>query len=363
MAAARSGKLSDRKPEISVLMPVHNGEAFLAEAIESILAQTLEAFELIVVDDGSTDGSAAIVDQFAERDARVRLLPIVRSGIVGALEAGRAAARAPLVARMDADDVAMPGRFALQRGYLAANPAIVALGGQVDWIDGNGSLIGRGRYPVAEAACASYLHRGSPLCHPAVMMRAGALDACGGYSERHGSAEDYDLWLRLSRLGGLANLPDTILRYRLHGSNVTVTKADRMAVSTALAYLDAFHPVEPDPLPEADRQGGDWMAIEARLPETVRLIGRMAYLRALSLNGGIVSPHNDRLLARSIQALQGEARRTGRRADLAFMLLRAARHFARAGKAGRAVRLAATAAITDPAETARTLGARLLRCA
>ena len=112
-----------------------------------------------------------------------------------------------------------------------------AVGGQVETIDLSGRSTGRSHYPIGAANCRSYLRRGSPLCHPAVMMRADALARCGGYRDRYGSAEDYDLWLRLAAEGDIDNLRQGVLRYRIHGENFTVRQTAENARDAALAYL------------------------------------------------------------------------------------------------------------------------------
>src|SRR5258706_14041022 len=115
-------------PAVSVVMPVYNGERYLASAIDSILAQTFTDFELIAVDDGSTDSSLPMLKRYAERDPRVRVISRPNTGIVGALSDAIAAARAPLIARMDADDLSLPLRFERQVAYLSGHPQCVLVG-------------------------------------------------------------------------------------------------------------------------------------------------------------------------------------------------------------------------------------------
>lgn len=329
-------------------MPVRDGEAYIGRAIDSILKQSLPSIELIVIDDGSSDRSAAITKQFAARDPRIRLVSTKPSGIVAALEVGRCLAKAPFIARMDADDIAKPHRLQSQRDYLLSNSTIVAVGGQTAIIDAEDGTIGRGWYPVTPDACASYLHRGSPLCHPAVTMRASVLQECGGYRSVYGSAEDYDLWLRMARFGKLANLPSIVLEYRVHQNNVTRKNGDRMAVAATLAYLEAFLSFRLDGAKDiAERR---WDEIEPSLPKEIRVFSRMIFLRKLSLNGGIVHPPYDRLLEDSLPALYQEAFRRNCRADLAFSLIRAAKAFAAAGRLFYAGRLILIATTINPRE-------------
>src|SRR4051812_12524034 len=148
--------------QISVVMPVWNGESFLAEAIESILAQTCRDFEFLIIDDGSTDGTPAILREFEARDPRVRVLWQQHEGLVAALNAGLAAARAPLIARMDADDVSTPERFELQLAYLQAHPECVVLGTAMLVTDPDGAPI----YTQPAETCHATLLRNLLMLNP-----------------------------------------------------------------------------------------------------------------------------------------------------------------------------------------------------
>ncbi|HWE02304.1 MAG TPA: glycosyltransferase [Tepidisphaeraceae bacterium] len=215
-------------PAVSVVMPLYNTERHLAAAIDSVLAQTFADFEIIAVDDGSTDGTLDILRRYESRDRRVRVLSRPNTGIVGALNDGLAMARAELIARMDGDDICLPGRFRKQVDYLAAHPECVLVGSQVLLIDPEGSPICahlQTRY-THEEIDHDHLNRGWPMVHPAVMMRREAVDRVGRYREKYKWLEDHDLFLRLAEIGKLANLPDTLLRYRLHFQSVCHTRHD-----------------------------------------------------------------------------------------------------------------------------------------
>lgn len=227
-----------QKPAISAVMPVCNGEAYVREAVESILAQTFTDFELIIINDGSTDGSGAILQELAVRDQRIVLVERANGGLVSALNEGIERAQAELIARMDADDVAMPERFALQLARLDAEPQLGLLGSFIRIMDKTGRIIRHGDYPVSPAETARFLEHGCPVAHPTVMMRREAVLKAGGYRKLFSHCEDYDLWLRISELGyGIANLPQPLLNYRMHGANVSAVHREAQELGSIVARL------------------------------------------------------------------------------------------------------------------------------
>lgn len=211
-------------PYVTVVMPVHNAECYLEEAAESILTQTFSALELLLIENGSTDSSATICERLAERDPRVRVLRLPQRGFTAALNAGLAATEAKYVARMDADDVSHRTRVALQVDYLDAHAECVAVGAAVEVIDEDLAPIAHRAYFETHDEIMTALINGhsSTLAHPVVMMRRDALVAAGGYDAAHWPSEDLALWFKLSELGKLANLPETLLKYRRHRATVGV---------------------------------------------------------------------------------------------------------------------------------------------
>ena len=213
-------------PQISVVMPVYNGEHYLAGAIDSILAQTFADFEFIIVDDGSADGSAAIIREYARRDARIRSLRMdSNQGISNALNQGIAAARGEFIARMDSDDVSLPQRFQTQLDYLRAHPDVGVLGSAMQTVDENLAHQAVWKYPVPHSMIVyRMLTNSSGFGHPSTMTRRSLLSDVGGYKAAPGGAEDLDLWMRLASRTRFANLPDTLLLYRRHAGALTTTR-------------------------------------------------------------------------------------------------------------------------------------------
>ena len=218
----------NRMPEISVVLPVYNGERFVGEAIDSILAQTAPDFELIVINDGSKDRTRDIIDAFANRDSRV--VPqhqTVNKGFVEALNAGCRAARGRFIARMDADDVSVPDRFARQVEYLRAHPDVGVLGGGFQLIDQDGATGRSQQFPTEPGLVAWSMFFFNSIAHPTVMMRRDVLEQAGLYPAGFkGGTEDYALFMRLTRSTKVANLPEVVLRYRAWGGNMSTAAYD-----------------------------------------------------------------------------------------------------------------------------------------
>ena len=216
-----------KTPIVSVVMPVYNAGPYLAQAVDSILEQTLDDLELIVVDDGSGDGSRELLAQRAQRDQRVQLVDQDHAGVTAALNTGLKAVRGRFIARMDADDVAAPCRFERQHAYLESYPRVVAVGTAVLQIDPDGLPIAISRRPEDHETLVEELNQGrGGLAHPTAFMRREAVEACGGYDERYRVGQDKPLWTALAKQGRLANMPDVLLCYRRHLKSITATRDD-----------------------------------------------------------------------------------------------------------------------------------------
>lgn len=206
---------------VSVVMPVRNGAAHLDEAIASILGQSIASLELIVVDNGSTDETPSILAGWAARDRRVVPIMVGDIGLVAALNIGMERARAPFVARMDADDVAEPSRFERQLAHLEAHRDVAVVGTGYRYIDADGTPTGRRRTEGGPHRLRAAVWFGNPIAHPTVMFAIDRLDAPPRYAAGHPDAEDLELWLRLMRRHDLDNVTEPLLRYRRHATSVT----------------------------------------------------------------------------------------------------------------------------------------------
>ena len=229
----------NQSPAISVVLPVYNAEVYVREAVESILAQSFTDFELIVINDGSTDGSGAILRDLAAQDTRIVLVERPNGGLVSALNEGIKIACAELIARMDADDVAMPERFALQHARMVQEPELAVLGSFFNIIDRNSKFVRLyDDLPLTPVQTARSVVGRFLVAHPAVMMRRDAVLKVGGYRKAFSHAEDFDLWLRMIGLGyAIANLPQPLLNYREHDAKVSVVYRQAQRRSVALACL------------------------------------------------------------------------------------------------------------------------------
>ncbi|MFL5340331.1 MAG: glycosyltransferase family 2 protein [Gemmataceae bacterium] len=214
-------------PRVSVVLPVHNGERFLAEALDSVLTQTFDDFELLAIDDGSADRTPEILAGYAAKDRRVRIVANGKQGFAQALNSGIELARGDYIARMDADDICLPQRFARQVQFLDANRNITACGSDVEVFEPR--RVGDYRLPRSSDAVRCHLLFYCALSHPTVMMRTKDIrDLDPVYRPEYGGTCDFDLWCRLDR-GGLrmANIPEVLVRYRRHAAQITTSDGDR----------------------------------------------------------------------------------------------------------------------------------------
>ena len=229
------------RPVVSIILPFWNAGQYLREAVTSVLTQTFKDFELLLLDDGSDDGSSEIVASFAA-DPRVIMLRFDHGGYSPLLNVGLREARGRYIARMDADDVCLPDRLAAQVAFLEDNADYVAVGGQVIKIDPDGDPLGNSRFPTDDASIRREYRLGRGVInHPSSMYTAEAGPrSVGGYRVSFEPGEDFDFFLRLSSAGKLANLSQSVLRYRLHQKNVTVVRAERHREVKQQAIAEAY---------------------------------------------------------------------------------------------------------------------------
>ncbi|MCI4679535.1 glycosyltransferase [Rhodoblastus acidophilus] len=234
-------------PKVSVLMAVDNGEKFLRPAMESILSQTFGDFEFLIVDDGSADATGAIVRSYA--DPRIRLIEAEHAGLTASLNRGGALCRGELIARMDADDIASPERFALQAAWLDAHPEISLVCSNATLIDEGGRVTGP--HLMGDAWNSDillqfllYRRRAMPIIHPSVMMRREIFERLGGYRD-YSFAEDHDFWLRALETGAkFGHINRELIHYRRHWGGVSRSKRPIQAsnsVMSAAAHLVRSH--------------------------------------------------------------------------------------------------------------------------
>lgn len=229
------------QPHVSVLIAVYNSARYLPAAIESVLAQSFSNFECVLIDDGSSDDSWKLMQDYAARDLRLRISRQDNQGIAKTRNRLLAEARGELIATMDADDVMLPDRLARQVEFLATHPQVVCVGGALDWIDEQGRLLGHCDVPESDTEIQRLLIGGiSLLHHPCTMARRSALLQVDGYDETMMASVDLDLWLRLGEIGQLANLPDTVLQYRLHARSITHARQTRQTQDALSACQRAW---------------------------------------------------------------------------------------------------------------------------
>lgn len=199
---------------ISILMPVYNAEDFLVEAIESIKKQTYKKWELIAVDDGSTDNSLNILKKFTKRDKRIKIFCFKKKqGLAKALNYGLSKAKGFYLARMDADDISLPQRLKIQLKYLKKHPKVIAVGSQVRLINENGDFIGYKKFPTAPSQIYQMMGIMMTIQHPTLLTYTRLIKKCG-YAN-HTTAEDVSMFFKLMQFGQFLNTKEVLFKYRI----------------------------------------------------------------------------------------------------------------------------------------------------
>jgi glycosyltransferase involved in cell wall biosynthesis len=291
-------------PEVSVLLPVYNAMPYLPMAIESVLAQSLTAFELLIVDDGSTDGTCAYLESL--RDSRIRIVRRTHEGLGATLNAGLALCNTEYIARMDGDDMIHPRRLEVQLEYLIQNPRVGMVGSQVEFlVKAPTGLVAR--VPTEHSEIVErLLAKKNGICHAALMMRSSVVRRIGGY-RIGGTGEDLDFCLRMCEAGQAANLAGVYYYYRLLPSSASFGRKREILLGYAYAIESAKHRRDGSPEPSLEsfrkRWGQrniirrlvdileDWAICEYRMSIIDRAEGRRVrgYFRLLNAAGA--QPH------------------------------------------------------------------------
>lgn len=231
----------DLIPKLTVLMSCYNDGEFLAEAIESILNQTLKDFEFLIINDGSTDSSLQIIESYASKDSRIRIINNEKNcGLINSLNNGLQLASCELIARMDADDFAFPERLQCQYDYMCTHPEVVLCGGIMTCYENPQKIL-----TCVEShtdIVIAFLFFDNPICHPSVVYRKSVILAAGGYDAEDVYSGDCGLWIKLitENRGKLVNLPKVFIKYRIHPT-IDRVEYKRIQAQTALnKYLLIF---------------------------------------------------------------------------------------------------------------------------
>ena len=211
--------MTKKEPLISVVMPVYNGEAYLAEAMESILSQRITDFEFIIINDGSTDGSEKVIRSF--QDERIRYHYQQNCGLGATLNIGCEMARGKYIARQDQDDVSLPERFQFQIEYLESHPDVLLVGSRAKIIREGSKALEYHNHPSNPAVLKFDLMFDNPFVHSSVMWRNNEITKSEKYNPDRNLYEDYDLWSRFSQKGKIANVPEILLLYRHHEAGLS----------------------------------------------------------------------------------------------------------------------------------------------
>ena len=244
---SRASSSGDRRafpnemPLVSVIMPAYNVEQYIAEAIESILTQSFGDFELIIVNDGSSDGTQSIIEEFARRDARIRSLSLqYNAGVQCARNLAIAQARGSFLAMMDADDISLPQRLEKQVSFLQSHPTVGIVGGSVYFVNERKEPIAVRRYWTGDAAIRKRMFVFIPFCMGVCMIRKSVFERAGMFNEKYPVAEDYDLYFRLGTMTQFANLNDVLYWCRLRPHSLSRERRGDMESLTVVLRQKYF---------------------------------------------------------------------------------------------------------------------------
>jgi glycosyltransferase involved in cell wall biosynthesis len=275
-------------PKVSVVMSVYNGASHLAATLDSILSQEGVEFEFIVVNDGSRDKSAQILDEYAQRDSRLRIIHQENTGLTRALIRGCDSARGEFIARQDAGDISLPGRLARQRVILDAEPAGVLVSCATRFVGPSDEEL----YTVAQSS--EELEEGlwqltiekvrGPSCHPSVMFRRSTYEQVGGYRAAFPVAQDLDLWMRISEVGRCFAMPEVLYQVELAPGSISATRRDEQLRAThSILACAAARRAGKSEAEDLSRWQSELVGLQARVRSTDREHARFYYFIARTL--------------------------------------------------------------------------------
>lgn len=231
-----------KRPLVSVIIPAYNAEKYLSQAIESILNQTFRDFELIIIDDCSTDGTGQIINDYLKLDKRIIALRNKNNlKLSRVLNRGIKIARGKYLARMDADDVSFPERLEKQVAFMEANPEVGVSGGTMVITNASGKVTGERNYHTTDEKIRKKIFRYNPFCHPAVIIRKSVLKKAGLYNHDFNPTEDYELYFRIGLQAKFANLTDKLIKYRVVSDSMTNKGLRAMEFKTIKARRKYYH--------------------------------------------------------------------------------------------------------------------------
>lgn len=236
--------ITKKVPTVSVILPVFNAERYLKYAIDSILDQTYKDFELIIINDGSTDKSRSLIDDYAKSDDRIVVVHQENIGLVVTLNKAVKLARGTYIARMDGDDISLPRRLDIQVALMDENKKAVLCASCFDVINEYNEFVRLSTAPAFDKDLKRSMHLYNPIAHGSVMFRRQAFIKAGEYSTEVGPVEDYDLWIRLAALGDFIYSPHSLFRWRMNPDGITHTNNDVMQNATRKLVAD-YRKVDP----------------------------------------------------------------------------------------------------------------------
>lgn len=236
--------MKKKVPLVSVVIPIHNAQKYLTQAIDSITSQTLKDFELILVNDASTDRTAQILNNYKKRDKRIRVVNNKNNlQMAKSLNLAINLAKSDLIARMDQDDISLPNRLKTQYEFMKENPKVAIVGNDIIIIDENGKTTGKRTYPTSSKDLKAILFRYSAFAHPTVMFRKSIFQEVGEYDSKRHPCEDIDLWFRLGKRYKFASIPDFLFKYRISlssGSHQNLKKTEIIGLKIKIEAIKNY---------------------------------------------------------------------------------------------------------------------------